>query len=415
MLSTSKTALAADRARIADIDPQTLELECALRVLREETNLLQRRLYTSRPPSTSAFDADRARLAAIRRQSLDIERSSQVLREERTLLQARLDACTYPVLTLPTEVISEIFIRFIPVYPKCPPLIGLHSPNVLALICRKWREIALSMPELWRAFAPCFGNTRALTPLHLLQALEIWVRRSGSWPLSMELFQAPKRFNKTLSAHRARWEHLKLIHAETLLFSVEGTLPLLRSLHLPMLPVAGRLPTAPLLQTVTLEFHFHNFSAATLPWSQLTAITVNRILLHSCLDMLNATGNLVYCRVGIHFNPSDGLLSSMGDITLPYLESLILDLIGLPRTGFLDILTLPALRRFWVAESFLGTNPTLTLISFTSKSGCALKELGIIGSRIPRHVYRSGFPSSVSVRFKGTLDETVPGIDDGRR
>ncbi|KAJ7187330.1 hypothetical protein C8R46DRAFT_1059491 [Mycena filopes] len=63
------------------------------------------------------------------------------------------DPIPYPVLTLPNEIVSEIFIRVLPPYPECPPWKGSLSPSLLTQICRKWREIALSTPELWRAMA----------------------------------------------------------------------------------------------------------------------------------------------------------------------------------------------------------------------------------------------------------------------
>ncbi|KAJ6479467.1 hypothetical protein C8R47DRAFT_1019155, partial [Mycena vitilis] len=56
-----------------------------------------------------------------------------------------------PVLTLPTETISEIFIQFFPSYPSRPPLTGNLSPRLLTQICRSWRQIALTTPSIWRA------------------------------------------------------------------------------------------------------------------------------------------------------------------------------------------------------------------------------------------------------------------------
>ncbi|KAJ6560151.1 hypothetical protein B0H19DRAFT_945240, partial [Mycena capillaripes] len=66
-------------------------------------------------------------------------------------VQERLNSFKYPVLTLPAEIISEIFVHFLPIYPSCPPLTGFLSPTLLTQICRKWRHIALTTPALWRA------------------------------------------------------------------------------------------------------------------------------------------------------------------------------------------------------------------------------------------------------------------------
>jgi hypothetical protein len=97
------------------------------------------------------LEADRARVADLDAQISHLERSLSALREEKNLAQERLDSYKYPVLTLPNEIVSEIFIHSLPAYPEYPPLTGLHSPTLLTHICRRWREIALGAPALWRA------------------------------------------------------------------------------------------------------------------------------------------------------------------------------------------------------------------------------------------------------------------------
>ncbi|KAJ7252245.1 hypothetical protein C8J57DRAFT_1520084 [Mycena rebaudengoi] len=67
---------------------------------------------------------------------------------ERDKFQSRLDDYKYPVLTLPAEITSEIFIHFLPIYPLRPPPTGLLSPALLGQICRKWRDVALGTPRL---------------------------------------------------------------------------------------------------------------------------------------------------------------------------------------------------------------------------------------------------------------------------
>ncbi|KAJ7262492.1 hypothetical protein C8J57DRAFT_1719396 [Mycena rebaudengoi] len=93
----------------------------------------------------------RARVAAVDLRISALEESLKTLRIERQRLQAPLDAYRYPILTLPTEVTSEIFIHFLPVFPERPPPTGLLSPTLLAQICRTWRSIAFNTPRLWRA------------------------------------------------------------------------------------------------------------------------------------------------------------------------------------------------------------------------------------------------------------------------
>ncbi|KAJ7470992.1 hypothetical protein FB451DRAFT_324350 [Mycena latifolia] len=89
----------------------------------------------------------------------------------------------YPVLTLPTEIVSEIFTHFVPVYPACPPLVGLLSPSTLGQVCRKWRQIAISTPSLWRAIRLDLDN-RINRPTQL-RLLDTWLERSRTSPLSI--------------------------------------------------------------------------------------------------------------------------------------------------------------------------------------------------------------------------------------
>ncbi|KAJ7204565.1 hypothetical protein B0H12DRAFT_1330552, partial [Mycena haematopus] len=115
--------------------------------------------------TASSRAADRARIAEIEAQIL------QVLEAEKTCTQKRLDSYTYPVLTLPNEITSEIFTKFIPVYPSPPPFTGLLAPTILTQICRKWRDIALTTPALESDIIPIFQRQEfpTLSPQILAQ------------------------------------------------------------------------------------------------------------------------------------------------------------------------------------------------------------------------------------------------------
>ncbi|KAJ7751712.1 hypothetical protein B0H16DRAFT_1211046, partial [Mycena metata] len=52
----------------------------------------------------------------------------------------------YPILTLPVEVTTEIFVHCL---PENPILSGKLAPLLLGRICRKWRDIAYGHPRLW--------------------------------------------------------------------------------------------------------------------------------------------------------------------------------------------------------------------------------------------------------------------------
>ncbi|KAJ7711518.1 hypothetical protein B0H16DRAFT_1816732 [Mycena metata] len=180
--------------------------------------------------------ADRERIVDIAARIIDLECSIRALRAEQETVQERLDAYTYPVLTLPPELVSDIFVHFLPVYPKRAPHTGLLSPITLGQICRLWREVAFSTPQLWRTFKlvlPARDSKRSDQADQV--RVEAALRRSRSCPLSLELcyyrLETTPLF-ETIIAHRARWQHLRLFVLVANLAAIEGPFALLRSLSI---------------------------------------------------------------------------------------------------------------------------------------------------------------------------------------
>ncbi|KAJ7044677.1 hypothetical protein C8F04DRAFT_593751 [Mycena alexandri] len=341
----------------------------------------------------ATLDAERTHAA-----NLDIQISA--LRAERTLIQERLDSYKYPVLTLPNEIISEIFIRFVPVYPEGPSLYGIHSPTNLTHICRKWRDIALATPELWRAVQLSVGDASDIPLGRQLQELDAWLSRSRSCPFSIEVSSSSSIYfaerNFVFSpARAARWEHLKASFQTSRSFIIEAPMPLLRHLDLtfdyaevdPHPIVFGE---APLLRSVVLN----DFAAleVILPWVQLTSLTLTCIHPHECVPVLKQTPNLVYCKLHLYDHPP----TAWPDVTLPRLESLTL----VPytpghksQTRYLETFIVPALCKLHIKETIL-ENPIDTLTSFMLKSGCSPQEIHISGERrVSRDAYSRAFQS----------------------
>jgi hypothetical protein len=351
-----------------------------------------------------ALEVDRIRVADLEAQILDLERSISALRIEKVLVQERLDSYKYPVLTLPNEIVSEIFVHFLPVYPLCPPLTGILSPTSLTQICRKWRDVALATPTLWRALQLTDERVPVETRCHIS---ENWLSRSRCCSLSIhtneyeEWIHVPEILS-TLVPHCARWEHLKL---RLLSHFPDSPLPLLRHLDLTLEKYSDlTFPDMPLLRTAVL----HNVanSKIGLPWSQLTSLTLRAIYPDECLSILRQTLNLVHCDV--HWEADVFRLDSNGarpEITLPCLESLTLwnpndDLV----IWHLDTFIVPALRSLRTPERFLapGSNLIESLASFMSKSGCRLQEVCITGDRtVSGRSFRQAFPSIPRFSFSG--------------
>ncbi|KAF7373850.1 F-box domain-containing protein [Mycena sanguinolenta] len=230
------------------------------------------------------LESDRARLSQIEAQILKFERSLSALRAEKQLVQERLDSYKYPVTSLPSEMISEIFMQCLPPYPMCPSLLDNYPPISLTLVCRQWRAIALETPELWRAIA--LDDESHLWRELSKDASRVWIRRSGSLPLSIKL--DTKCADRTplcelypaIFDHFPRWEHLTLAIAPTNFPTIDGPMALLRYLEFTPNDWYGRfeLRNVPQLRVVLLDFTGGRGLTVVLPWQQLTSLTRNEVM-----------------------------------------------------------------------------------------------------------------------------------------
>ncbi|KAJ7231271.1 hypothetical protein B0H12DRAFT_210543 [Mycena haematopus] len=366
---------------------------------------------TSSMSTASSRAAARAHIAEIDAKILTLRQrlrhSIQVLEAEKSRTQEQLNSYTYPVLTLPNEIMSEIFVHFLPSYPSPPPLAGLRSPTALTHICRRWRAIAITTPALWRAIS---------WPRHCDDERQLlqWLRRSQSLPLSFLMETIKDTLTDeclaALILHRERWEYVTFaVASECDVFKMQGAMPLLRQLEIECWsdasppPSAIRLHEVPRLRSVALwEI---SSSIDILPWSQLTSLT---LIYHSneCFAILQHTVNLVHC----HLVPYGDLeVATASGIRLPSLESLVLtQLTGEDApTDFFDTIIAPALRTLEVSEAFLQPDPPDMLLLFLSTSGCRLQELCITGDTrsISEAVYRRTFGNIMKLSFDMSLTD----------
>ncbi|KAJ6605070.1 hypothetical protein B0H10DRAFT_607812 [Mycena sp. CBHHK59/15] len=176
----------------------------------------------------------RARIAELDYQISALESEIRGMRSEQKKLHKTLDGYIYPVVTLPNEVTSEIFVHFPPVFPKRPPPTGLFSPTLLGQICRKWREIAFSTPSIWRAVALDLRHPKFLDQkLHLLQ---LWLDRARNCSLSISLYSSEttalslSEFVEAVLPHCTRWEDMEFVLSDADLRRIQGKMPLLQHL-----------------------------------------------------------------------------------------------------------------------------------------------------------------------------------------
>ncbi|KAJ7353266.1 hypothetical protein DFH08DRAFT_856378 [Mycena albidolilacea] len=359
---------------------------------------------TSRERAARAVD--RSRIADIDAQISELERTINSLKEEKDSLRDRLDTYTYPVLTLPNEIVSEIFVQFLPDFPRYPPPVGLLSPYLLCQICRKWRDIAFSTPALWSVISLSFRKAGRVP--QKLRYLQTSIKRSGSCRLSLKLetsYSLDQEYlaelNHVFINHFHRMEYLDLSWPGFEFPTDAGlSLPFLRGLKLGY-PIEDlsieELTTplvAPLLQHVVLRT-LDVLPSSIFLLSQLTSITVKWIRLDEYSCLMNELVNVVHCRLGMYAtgNPS------LGDITLAHLETFILEYrSSYPApSGVIATLTLPALRRFQIPEILFPTEDDLvgSITALVTRSGCDLRELSIPDAQTAHvTVYQDAFPST---------------------
>ncbi|KAJ7623940.1 hypothetical protein DFH06DRAFT_1230631 [Mycena polygramma] len=339
-------------------------------------------------------------------QALRVKRPLSDLQIEQSKAQERLDSYKYPVMTLPNELVSEIFVRVLPPYPEFPPLTGLFSPTALTQICQKWREIALGTPALWSAISSFDRWDDRENDM-----FELWLERSRQCPLSIKLgtirLLASAALVDVVIPHRARWQYLKIaVEAENLRIFFDGPMSLLRRLEL----LVGTGPFSsgldhemPLLRTLVLNTP--STLQLTFPWTQLTSLTLPVAHPSKYVPILLQTRNLVHCELRLTVYPRHGQAEPQQAIQLPSLESLTFIHFGEapPVRDFLPTLIVPALRNLEIPESYLGPDPVGSLTAFVSKSGCRLEELRLTGIiLVPKNSYRQAF-RSLRISFGGEI------------
>ncbi|KAK6978016.1 F-box domain-containing protein [Favolaschia claudopus] len=331
-----------------------------------------------------------------------LERSIDVLRVAQKPAQDRLDSYKYPVLTLPPEIISEIFLHFLPTYPEAPGLLDNPSPTNLTHVCRHWRAIAIATPALWRSIDLRHDEAHAEAVNTLCP---LWLERSGNLPLSFfatdnDLFPA---FLSSVP-HRARWEHLELslLDADELK-AINGPMPLLYTLTLffrrkPEPRVPFDLQHLSLLRVVTLDDH--GSPSVILPWSQLTSLTLRSMRSDSCMSILSQTLNLVDCTLSLWGR--DAPIKNQ-DLALSHLKTLVFEPSSQPShtdSDFFRLFITPSLRRLELPEALLGSRkPITSLRSFILRCGCTLNELRITEGFSSEYAYRNAFSSIPTIRF----------------
>ncbi|KAJ6602669.1 hypothetical protein DFH09DRAFT_1354917 [Mycena vulgaris] len=369
--------------------------------------------------SKSARRAVRARIQEIDVQVRALQLSLKALLNERSSCEALLDAYKYPVLTLPTEITSEILLSFLPTPPKRPPAFGSLSPSFLCQICRDWRDVALATPAMWSAIHLDLDHSPSHP--HQLWVLKAWLERSKECSLSVALHREEGEvdekittvaFIEALVPHCGRWADMLLVLPFQELRLIQGDMPRLRKVtvgpHFLVSHAAAPIilfDQAPNLTDVVLSVLFNPF-AIVLPWSHITTLT-GCLYANEVAEILRHTTRLERFSLSL----ASRLMYPTAVPPLFHLTFLCL----VPATDsasesvhhLLDSLTLPALKLFQLTEFDQPGTIVPSLVSFLSRIH-RLDELRVTRSRMPHGFYHSKFQhcvSKVEVDYDDSFDD----------
>lgn len=259
---------------------------------------------------------------------------------------------THPIVRLSPEILSAIFIEshhsFDNSRSRRPRAYG--APLVWMGVCKRWKDIALTSPQLWACleFSLSPNNNSSLD---LLMVGE-WLARAKSCPLSLTL-EYSGTYHPVINvfkSHCHHWQHIDFLLPGEIYASIDpanGSLAMLRTLKISfhrswLSPPLQGFEHAPLLCNFTLGSGLVS-DRIKVPWSQLTQFSIH--LQPRDFDILHYLPNVVELslRFGGCVWPA---VSSISPITFLRLRTLQVKSRGVRDdndTPFLDYFVLPAL------------------------------------------------------------------------
>ncbi|KAK1219773.1 hypothetical protein PQX77_017498 [Marasmius sp. AFHP31] len=241
-------------------------------------------LNTNYSPSTEEQRSLRDLVLGPEEQIHRLDEEISRLQAKRQTLQQFVDlhrALLSPFRRIPADIWRLVFIKTLP-----ENILGLctrttkSSPLLLTTVCRSWREIALSTPNLWTSIhvnlpIDC-SNSPDLDAVSLLhkrkEGLKLWLDRSGtSLPISVSL--AAETYTLNHSGRPGSWIGFAHPRAYTIGF-IElltqyshrwGTVVFNRGVHLLDLTPLERLPASSLSSLESI----HNFGSLFNPYRHL--------------------------------------------------------------------------------------------------------------------------------------------------
>jgi hypothetical protein len=278
-----------------------------------------------------------------------------------------------PLNNIPVEILQEIFFQCLPNPSSIHALPGFwcqelfaspkNAPLLLCNVCKQWRTVAISSPNLWATMSVIVRLGVAVPAPDLLS---LWLYRSGALPLNLALYQQNEcpanravtgHILRLFKRHISRWGdiHLEIhgysdhqslaldeqaglqlhkfrLHASQLypeqekdLFTVLHHAPRLESLHVSRIP----------------DLDLFGVSPIPIPWPQLVHLCLDYVpAVGTALHILNMCPGLETCHMKVDAARGSFLCHPSG---LSKLRTLSINLASESLACFLEQLTLPQL------------------------------------------------------------------------
>ncbi|KAF9461043.1 hypothetical protein BDZ94DRAFT_1311008 [Collybia nuda] len=322
-------------------------------------------------------------------------RSLEKRRSEGLSGMERLCTGIAPHKKIPPEILSQFFL-----YAKSERALRLPPrPDEpiwpLMQVCSRWREIILAEPLIWAKIRSCDSHyMESLNPL----IHEIFANRGSAclityWEPWISTSEAWEAFLKLLSMYPSRYKHLGVIFRDFIpppLHKTPITLEYHESIyisshfrfrhHTAMTPTADFFISEALRKvSVSAQLKISPskwLSRVSLPWSQLTDLTIEPIPASALATILGQSVHLVICTVLVE----GGLLGQ--DIPSNYVQLTCVEYLKFSTLSdfsgtryLLDILTVPALQELHFEDLDWNIWPQESVLQLVSRSACQLKVL----------------------------------------
>ncbi|TDL19362.1 hypothetical protein BD410DRAFT_900222 [Rickenella mellea] len=310
----------------------------------------------------------------------------------------------HPITRAPVEVVSTIFKHCLPTDQNSLPLpLKNASPINVSCVCKQWREIALSTPQLWSGIQMCVEDDQP--EAQWSHILERWISRSGNIGFSFVINQErdedwyeDSKIGDALDVlikHSLLWVRVKIFMDSStiarLMSVVPRNTPRLKELTIydeNAQDICIDLFSAPLEHLRELSLIAHATFGDGRVHGNLSSIALSLIDTTEIINCLSHCPRLeeLYIRFKSHGFDAQSLKSAVGSLTLPCLRTLKVrwnpdvDEVGYAAPLF-DVLQLPCLMTLFInIEPMESDSPWWdTFLRFFKRLESPLENLEIWG------------------------------------